>query len=120
MFPVLYVGIHPELSPVPAVPAVQPKADPVAMVAEFLAESTFDVDGRTIPFSEFRKRFNSWSGVNLSPYRISKSLPPRHAAGAGNANKTFITNASWTRDAPSTPLAVHKGRIRKVEPCKAS
>jgi len=124
MFDPIIVGIHTDLSPVKrrrgkAVP-IDAKPSPAELVLKFLSQCTFDVDGGMIPFGEFRKRFKAWSPAELSDYQINRALPPRHASGAGNGNKTFIVNASWTSDAPSTPLAVHKGRIQKVAPCKTS
>ena len=87
----------------------------------FIREQCHKAPGCKVLFSEFYERFREYLDISekhdWSKIRVSRSLPSDTPCGAGNDNKRFIANLSFTpvEDADGVPLVCVEGRLRPKE-----
>jgi hypothetical protein len=74
----------------------------------FIRESTFVVDGATIPYSEFHKRFQDWlppdQRDDWSIIRVGRNLPKKHPKGRGKDAAWHVANIAWEPRSPEVGI----------------
>jgi hypothetical protein len=90
------------------------------IVAEFVNTNVYRIDGQSILFREFRERLAAWALkreliVTHSPREIAGVVEALgFCYGVRHSNQRHLGNASWTDDAPETPLAEIEGRLFRI------